>query len=218
MPSICKTLALEEAEIKFVGSGNAVEFEGYASVFGVVDSDGDVFLPGAYKSALANQSRPVSMYFNHRTRELPVGKFKRLAEDSKGLIVHGELTKGLSFAGDLEAAMRHGTVLGMSVGVMFTRDDYDAIETGRAFKNVSVLREISIVTEPANPVANIETLKSLEGVETIRDAEGWLRESAGLSKSEAQAAIACIKSAIRRDSEGQDELTALIAQLKKSPF
>lgn len=218
MPSICKTLAFEEAEIKFVGAGSAVEFEGYASVFGVTDSDGDIFLPGAYKSALSSQSRPVNMYFNHRTRELPVGKFMSLAEDSKGLIVRGELTKGLAVAGDLEAAMRHGTVQGLSVGVMFTRDDYDPISTGRAFKNVSILREISIVTEPANPSATIEVIKSLEGVQTIRDAEGWLRESAGLSKSEAQAAIACIKSAIRRDSEGQDDLAALLAQLNKSPF
>lgn len=218
MPSICKTLAFEEAEIKFVGAGSAVEFQGYASVFGVTDSDGDIFMPGAYKSALSSQQRPVNMFFNHQTRGLPVGKFKNLAEDEKGLFVHGELTNGLTIAKDIEAAMRHGTVQGLSVGVMFTRDDYEPISTGRAFKNVSMLREISIVTEPANPLANLELAKSLEGVETIRDAESWLRESAGLSKSEAQAAIACIKSAIRRDSEGQDQIAALLAQLSKSPI
>jgi HK97 family phage prohead protease len=218
MPSICKTLAFQEAEIKFVGAGSSVEFQGYASVFGVTDSDGDIFLPGAYKSALSSQQRPVNMFFNHQTRGLPVGKFKNLAEDEKGLFVHGELTSGLTIAKDIEAAMRHGTVLGMSVGVLFTREDYDPISTGRAFKNVSMLREISIVTEPANPLANIEVVKSLDGVQTIRDAESWLRESAGLSKSEAQAAIACIKSAIRRDSEGQDQIAALVAQLSKSPL
>jgi HK97 family phage prohead protease len=218
MPSICKTLAFQEAEIKFVGAGSSVEFQGYASVFGVTDSDGDIFLPGAYKSALSSQQRPVNMYFNHQTRGLPVGKFKGLSEDEKGLFVHGELTNGLTIAKDLEAAMRHGTVQGLSVGVLFTRDDYEPISTGRAFKNVSMLREISIVTEPANPLANLEVVKSLEGVQTIRDAESWLRESAGLSKSEAQAAIACIKSAIRRDSEGQDQIAALLAQLSKSPI
>lgn len=218
MQSLCKTIAFEEAEIKFVGGGQAGVFEGYASVFGVTDSDGDVFMPGAYKSALSGQSRPVNMYFNHRTRELPVGKWQAVSEDPKGLVVRGELTKGLSVASDLEAAMQHGTVRGLSVGVLFTRSDYEATKTGRAFKNIAMLREISIVTEPANPASIIESMKSLDGVETVRDVESWLRDSAGLSKSEAQAAIACIKSAVRRDSEGQDEMTAILAQLKKSPL
>lgn len=218
MQSISKTIAFDEAEIKFVGAGQPGIFEGYASVFDVIDSDGDVFMPGAYKSALAGQSRPVNMYFNHRTRELPVGKWQAVSEDSKGLVVRGELTKGLSVAGDLEAAMQHGTVRGLSVGVLFTRNDYEATKTGRAFKSVAMLREISIVTEPANPASVIESIKSMDGVETIRDVESWLRDSAGLSKSEAQAAIARIKSAVRRDSEGQTDIAAILAQLQKSPL
>ena len=136
MSNIQKTLAFTDTEIKFSSDGKAGVFEGYASVFDVIDSDGDIMLPGAYKKALASQSRKVGMFFNHQTWEMPVGKWQRLEEDSKGLIVVGELTPGMSASNDLRAAMEHKTVEGMSVGFTVTKDDYNIIDTGRAFKNV----------------------------------------------------------------------------------
>ncbi|MDU9400611.1 capsid and scaffold [Pseudomonas phage PotUPM1] len=213
MPNICKTIAFDQAELKFVGSSTEGIFEGYASVFGVVDSDGDIMLPGAFKNALASQTRKVSMFFNHRAWEIPVGKWEHLEEDSKGLLVRGSLTPGHSTAADIKAAMAHGTVDGLSVGFGAGRDDYEIISTGRAFKNVSRLSEISICTQPANEQATVASLKSLEGLVTIRDVEHWLRDSAGLSKSEAQAVIACVKSAVRSESEGGDDIAALIARI-----
>ncbi len=216
MPNICKTLAFEQAEIKFAGSGTST-FEGYASVFGVVDGDGDIILPGAFSKVLGSQSRQVSMHFNHRTWEIPVGKWLQIEEDSKGLLVHGELTPGHAGAADLLAAMKHQTVGGLSVGFGATKDDYDRIATGRSFKSVSRLSEISICTNPANELATIASMKSLEGVTTIRDAEHWLRDAAGFSKTEAQAFIACIKSAVRSDSESGDDIAALVASISSFP-
>lgn len=219
MPTICKTLAFEQAEIKFAGSSAQGVFEGYASVFGVTDSDGDIILPGAFKKALETQSRQVAMFYNHRAWEIPVGKWLNLEEDGKGLLVRGELTPGHSGASDLKAAMVHGTVGGMSVGFLASQDDYDISSSGRIFKNVTALREISICTFPANEQATVSALKSLDGIETIRDAEHWLRDSAGLSKSEAQGLIARIKSAVRSESEGGDSknLAALLERIKSFP-
>lgn len=216
MSNIQKTLAFDQAEIKFDSSGKAGVFEGYASVFDVIDSDGDIILPGAFKKALATQSRQVGMFFNHQTWEIPVGKWQTLAEDSKGLLVRGELTPGLSVSNDLKAAMEHKTVEGMSVGFTVMKDDFDMIATGRAFKNVAALREISICTFPANEQATIESIKSMESITTIRDVEHWLRDSAGLSKSQALGLIARIKSAVRSDSEG-GEITAILNRLKSFP-
>jgi HK97 family phage prohead protease len=216
MSNIQKTLAFTETEIKFSSDGKVGVFEGYASVFDVIDSDGDIILPGAYKKALATQSRQVGMFFNHQTWELPVGKWQNLEEDSKGLIVIGELTPGLSVSNDLRAAMEHKTVEGMSVGFTVTKDDYALIDTGRAFKNVQALREISICTFPANEQATIESMKSMESIATIRDVEHWLRDSAGLSKSQALGFIARFKSAVRSDSEG-GEITALLERIKSFP-
>ena len=216
MSNIQKTLAFTETEIKFSSDGKVGVFEGYASVFDIIDSDGDIILPGAYKKALATQSRQVGMFFNHQTWELPVGKWQNLEEDSKGLIVIGELTPGLSVSNDLRAAMEHKTVEGMSVGFTVTKDDYALIDTGRAFKNVQALREISICTFPANEQATIESMKSMESIATIRDVEHWLRDSAGLSKSQALGFIARFKSAVRSDSEG-GEITALLERIKSFP-
>lgn len=216
MANIQKTLAFTETQIKFSSDGKVGVFEGYASVFDVIDSDGDIILPGAYKKALTSQSRQVGMFFNHQTYGLPVGKWQVLEEDSKGLAVVGELTPGLSVSNDLRAAMEHKTVEGLSVGFTVLKDDYTIIDTGRAFNNVQALREISICTFPANEQATIDAMKSMESITTIRDVEHWLRDSAGLSKSQALGIIARFKSAVRSDSEG-GEINALLESIKSFP-
>ena len=216
MPSICKTLAFDQAATKFASGGSQGIFEGYASVFNAVDGDGDIIEPGAFANALKTQSRAVAMFFNHRRNEIPVGKWLDLAEDSVGLHVRGELTPGNPQSDALKAAMIHGTVGGMSVGFSAAKADVSSIVTGYSFKNASRLNEISICTFPANEQATVSALKSLDAIESIRDAETWLRDSAGLSKSEAQALIARIKSAVRSDSEG-GEITAILDRIKSFP-
>ncbi|WP_236167100.1 HK97 family phage prohead protease [Pseudomonas fulva] len=217
MPSVCKTLAFEQAAIKFANGGAQGVFEGYASVFGVVDGDGDIIEPGAFAQALKTQTRPVAMFFNHRRNEIPVGKWLDLSEDSKGLYVRGELTPGNPQSEALKAAMIHGTVGGMSVGFSAAKQDVTPIATGYSFKSASRLTEISVCTFPANESATVSTLKSMETIDSIRDAENWLRDSAGLSKSEAQAFIARIKSAVRSESEGGDDIAALLERINTFP-
>lgn len=221
MPDIKKTLSFEETEIKFLGDGTQGIFEGYASVFGNVDSDGDIILAGAFKNTLQTQTRKVAMFFNHRAWELPVGKWDALQEDTKGLFVRGQLTPGHSGASDLKAAMQHGTVEGMSVGFSVTKDDYSlAANGGRMFKNISALREISVCTFPANEQAGISAMKSIDGIETIRDVENWLKDSVGLSKSQAVGLIARFKSAVRGESEideNKTEISALIERISSFP-
>ncbi|ARF51100.1 HK97 family phage prohead protease [Pantoea stewartii] len=220
MAEIVKTLAFEETEIKFSGDGKQGIFEGYASVFNNTDSDGDIILPGAFKNALANQSRKVAMFFNHKTWDLPVGKWDSLAEDDKGLYVRGQLTPGHSGATDLKAAMQHGTVDGMSVGFSVNKDDYSLGTSGRIFKNIAALREISVCTFPANELAGVSAMKSVDGIETIRDVENWLRDSVGLSKSQAVGLIARFKSAVRSESgsgENEAQINALLESIKSFP-
>lgn len=216
MPDINKTLSFDQTEIKFAGDGSQGIFEGYASVFNNTDSDGDIILPGAFKGALETQTRKVAMFFNHRTWEIPVGKWETLQEDTKGLFVRGQLTPGHSGATDLKAAMQHGTVEGMSVGFSVTKDDYSIVPSGeRIFKNVSRLREVSVCTFPANELAGVSAMKSAEGIETLRDVENWLRDSVGVSKSQAVGLIARFKSAIRSESESDENKTDIAAILAR---
>lgn len=142
------------------------------------------------------------------------------AEDEKGLYVRGQLTLWHSGAADLKAAMQHGTVEGMSVGFSVAKDDYTIIPTGRIFKNIQALREISVCTFPANEQAGIAAMKSVDGIETIRDVENWLRDSVGLTKSQAVGLIARFKSAIRSESEGdgnEAQINALLQSIKSFP-
>lgn len=220
MPEIVKTLSFDETEIKFTGDGKQGIFEGYASVFNNTDSDGDIILPGAFKSALSSQTRKVAMFFNHKTWELPVGKWDSIAEDEKGLYVRGQLTPGHSGATDLRAAMQHGTVEGMSVGFSVNKDDYSVGTSGRIFKNIPLLSEISVCTFPANELAGVAAMKSVDGIETIRDVESWLRDSVGLTKSQAVGFISRFKSAIRSESEddaNKTQISALLESIKSFP-
>ncbi|CAH3602504.1 hypothetical protein AI2694V1_1740 [Enterobacter cloacae] len=130
------------------------------------------------------------------------------------------VTPGHSGAADLKAAMQHGTVEGMSVGFSVAKDDYTIIPTGRIFKNIQALREISVCTFPANEQAGIAAMKSVDGIETIRDVENWLRDSVGLTKSQAVGLIARFKSAIRSESEGdgnEAQINALLQSIKSFP-
>lgn len=170
------------------------QFSGYASVFGNKDAHNDVIMKGAYATALANKNYPTAMHFNHDTFQVPVGKWLEMHEDDHGLFVKGELTPGLAAADDLHAAMKHGTVDGMSVGFSMGKDDYeDNDQGGWNIKNIPELREISLTPRPANTSAKVTSLKSIENIASIREAEKTLRD-AGFSKSEATAFISRLTS------------------------
>ena len=58
-------------------------------------------------------------------------------------------------------------------------------------------------------------MKSIDGIETIRDVEAWLRDSVGLSKSQAVGLIARFKSAVRSESECDEnkDISALLKSI-----
>ena len=110
--TIFKSLPLESVELRF--EGNTRKFRGYASTFNGNDSYGDTILPGAYLKTLADNGMP-KMFFAHDWG-LPVGKWLSAVEDEKGLLVEGELTPGNPQSDAILAAMKHGTVDGLSIG------------------------------------------------------------------------------------------------------
>lgn len=60
----------------------------------------------------------------------------------------------------------------------------------------------------------MDSMKSIDGIETTRDVENWLRESVGLSKSQAVGLIARFRSAIRSESESDENKSDISALLK----
>lgn len=190
-----KTINLADAQLKFAQDKAA--FEGYASVFNGVDAYGDTILPGAFKGVIksARKGRMPKMFANHRSWEMPIGKWIELAEDDTGLYVRGEFTPGNPQAEVVRAAMLHGTVDGLSIGFRMQPEDYELVDDGeqRVIKNISDLVEISAVTFPADDAARVDLASvkfDLETIQNVRDFEDFLRESGGFSKGLATAVAA----------------------------
>ena len=204
-----KTLSLSDCDIKIKGDTGL--FAGYASVFGGVDSYGDTIIKGAYEHTLKKNGKP-KMYVQHESWGLPVGKWLTAKEDDHGLFVEGEFTPGMAMAQDAQAALKHGTVDGLSIGYMLKAGDYEDLEDGkRLIKRVSHLAEVSIVTYPADTAARIDlsSVKSVvEELETIRDFERFLRDAGGLSKGLTQALISRAKIVFGREEPGTEDTKA----------
>lgn len=213
-----KSIPMSGVELKF--EGDTRKFKGYASVFNGVDSYGDTILPGAYKNTLAKDGLP-KMFFNHDSWQLPIGKWTSAVEDEKGLLVEGELTEGNPQADAVFAALKHGTVDGLSIGFRLASNDYEEdVETGhRTIKNISRLYEVSVVNFPADNAARISDVRAedLEEIRTIRDFEDYLRDSGGFSKSVATTLVAKAKKLFdaRRESETSEKAeTEILKRLK----
>lgn len=209
-----KTLSLSETQIKL--DADRGTFAGYASVFGGVDSYGDTIVRGAYESTLRTNGKP-KMFFNHNQMSIPIGKYTIAKEDDAGLYVEGELTPGNSEAENVRAALKHGTVDGLSIGYWLKKGDFDETETGRVIRRVHRLAEVSIVTFPADEAARVDlsSVKSddLDGIETIKDFERFLRDAGGLSNGLAKAITARAKVVFARDGRDDTEAKAA-AELK----
>jgi hypothetical protein len=86
-----KSIALD---LKAVGDDGT--FEGYGSVFGVVDSYREVVEPGAFMASLAKRkAKGIKLLWQHDASQ-PIGVWDDLAEDSKGLWGKGRLLKDVS--------------------------------------------------------------------------------------------------------------------------
>lgn len=185
-------------------------FSGYGSVFGVVDSYKEVVASGAFKESL--DGRMPSLLWQHRSGE-PIGVYTEVKEDSIGLHVSGKLALKTSRGAEAYELLKMGAISGLSIGFVTREDSYDRVTGIRTLKKVD-LWEVSLVTFPANDAARVATVKSIETIKSFADAETFLREAGGLSKREAVAVLARIKSLQGRSES--DELGELAALMKRN--
>jgi HK97 family phage prohead protease len=212
-----KTLSLSDCGISFKANDDEqsnCSFSGYASVFNGTDSYSDRILPGAYQNILreiqTKSARMPKMFINHKSWDLPIGKWVNLCEDDMGLKADGELTVGNPTSDAVAASLQHGTIDGLSIGFRLEAGDTETIqESGqsiRLIKNISELVEISVVTFPADEEARVDLVSvktALEAVHSIRDFENFLRESGGFSKSLAMATARQAKRVFDQREAGQ---------------
>lgn len=201
-----KLLALDALELKLDDAGAGV-IEGYASVFGGVDSYGDTILPGAYKKTIKRKAgdRPIRMRWNHYGPV--IGKWTEIVEDEKGLRVKGQLTPNHRQAEDVYASLKFGSVDGMSIGYrpIQIRDLGDG---KRELKEIELV-EISIVEEPADLGARMDNVKSaLEAATSLKEVEALLRDAGGFSRADACALVSRMKALARSDCDAEAKQAA----------
>lgn len=205
-------LSLDAAEVKFDNASGT--FEGYASVFGGVDSYGDTIHPGAFTKAVGD-GLEVKMYFNHGwiKHELPIGKM-RVRQDARGLRVdRGEFTRGIRTAEEVKLAVEHRTVSGMSIGFRLTESGFKTKDGGfgRDIHQIDFLKEVSVVDWPADGAAQIDMRSAIGSCETLKDIEARLRDGAGLSWDDATALVSRIKFLALRDGDAEAKRAAQVA-------
>lgn len=212
-------------------STDTMSFEGYGAFFNNVDAYGDVIAPGAFATYLADaqakrQPWP-AMLLQHggwgvSAEDLtPIGVWTDIAEDGNGLRVKGRLAntpRGREVY-ELMKMEPRAAIDGMSIGYIPKEFEPRSKpeDPKRKLKRVDLL-EISVVTFPANRLAKVDGVKSIEDITSIREAEEFLR-AAGLSKSQAVALISRIKAAKGEprgdDGSGDPAVGELAAALKR---
>ncbi len=156
------------------------EFEGHGSIFGNVDLGGDVVMKGAFKRTLAQHKRDDSlpqMFWMHDPSRVP-GKWLSMSENDDGLAVKG-LLADTPLGDEIHTLLKMDAVRGLSIGYQTTDQDYDK-DGNRLLKEVD-LWEVSIVSLPMNPLAQVVHAKSQlsalgEYVPTKREFERTLRD------------------------------------------
>jgi hypothetical protein len=199
-----------EFEVKFLNE--SAVFEGYASVFDRVDSVKDRVQKGAFEKSLkryvALQKMP-PLLWQHEP-ETPIGAWRVIREDERGLFVRGELfVEHIQKAREAYKLLKEGVLSGLSIGYRVVKAEIDQKDKTRFLREIDLL-EISLVTFPAQDEARISAVKTqLQGgqLPDPRSFELFLRD-AGFSRKQAKEIIACgYKSLSPRDAEdgGEDE-------------
>ncbi|WP_282076314.1 HK97 family phage prohead protease [Epibacterium ulvae] len=205
---------METKFLKFSDDLTALEgkISGYASRFGIVDTGGDVVMPGAYASSLKQgraTGRKVKMLWQHDPAQ-PIGVWDDVEEDEIGLKVSGRLLTETRLGSEAAALIQAGAIDGLSIG-------YRTVKAKRGGKGARELHqlslfEVSLVTFPMQEEAQIDQIKDIEagnfaGLKKI--VERAARE-AGLSRDEANAAAAAAAERVKGLREAPD-LTAKMA-------
>lgn len=153
-----KSFKVKAEESEESGSGY---FVGYASVFGNVDSYGEVMEKGAFSDTLKEwEGRKIPVFYGHdlTNPENNIGYVESAEEDDTGLLVRCVVdTEGPSNGPIVYKLLKEGRIDRMSFGFYVNDADHKGGVT--YIKKVSLL-EVSVVPAPANPEAAISEVKS----------------------------------------------------------
>lgn len=197
--------------------GDQYTFSGYLAVYNNVDQGLDVIMPGAFKDSLREWKKKgyyPPMLKQHGGFKInaddlePIGKWTLMREDDKGLYVEGKLFSTTS-GRNIWTVLKESDPGSMGMSIGYQARDYKYVEGKKYGKQYSgyTIRELnkinlsegSVVTFPMNTEATIDAVKNIN---TLRDAEQFLREK-GFSNKEAKDIVVQLKSIISADIDAE---------------
>lgn len=186
-------------EIKTIGTR---EFDGHGSVFGNEDLGGDIVAEGAFKNTLKKHRDAGTlpqMFWMHDPSRVP-GKWLDMSEDEHGLHVKGVLAK-TPLGDEIRTLLDMKAVRGLSIGFQIV--DWDHTKDGARLLKEIDLWEVSVVSLPMNPLAQVAHAKSQlsaagEYVPTPREFERTLRD-VGCSQRVAKTILSKVYDGEQRD-------------------
>jgi HK97 family phage prohead protease len=181
-------------------------FEGYASVFGSMNSYREIFLPGAFKRTLANPplKRMPSMYLQHNHNNL-IGKWLEMREDDRGLFVRGQFVDS-DVGRHAMALVREKIATGLSIGfipVDYRDENADNWEKRIRYISDADLYETSIVEIASDKQAGVTHVRSIRADMSVREVEDVLRSIPGLPRDVAKAMAGVWKPGKPRDAAAE---------------
>ena len=157
-----------DLELKDVDAKSGI-VTGYFSAFGMVDSDGDIMMPGAFKRSI-NDWGPdgkgrIKHLLNHNPAQ-PLGKPLVLKEDSFGLYYESKV--GTHQLGkDFIKMVESGLIGEHSIGFRTLQEQKS--DLGNELRDVMLFEGSSLTAWGANENTPLIGMKSLKGVERMKD-------------------------------------------------
>lgn len=192
-------------------------FSGYCNVFDVEDSYGDVVRKGAFIESINDwqaKGKMPPVLWQHNRSEV-IGVWTKLFEDDHGLYGEGRLLiNDVAKAKEAHALLKHGAIDGLSIGYYTKEYSYDVENEIYNLLKLD-LREVSIVTFPANTDSTIDAVKfNKEQLPSLPEFEKFLRE-AGFSKSQATAIAGHgLRPLLQGEPDSKDDTAEILAILQ----
>lgn len=183
------------------------EIEGFVSFYGNKDLNGDIVEPGAFTKTLQENGGSVPLLLHHdRTR--PIGT-AYVRDEAKGLWLTGKIATQFPDGALAHGQAKEGILKGLSIGFREVpgKTIFDPNTNAYHLKEV-ILIESSMVTIPANPRTNIESVKTQ--VEFVQRAAEDIKAGRTLSaatRKRLESAITDIQ-ALLAEADALDEAAA----------
>lgn len=141
--------------------------KGYGSVFGNIDSDGDMIAKGAYTKTIMENGERVKYLYQHKMDQ-PLGKMRNLYEDEKGLMFEAEIPK-TQLGTDVLELIKAGVITENSVGILPMQKEQCPEGMMNCYRKLTEVKlyEISAVTLAANDEAMILDVKGNVDVDKV---------------------------------------------------